>query len=106
MRRRVTDRVMTALSVLTVALVLLPLFAIFAYLVYKGIGSINLAFLTQTPKPVGEPGGGMANAIVGSMVILAIASFFGVPWESALASFFRSMAEIATGTSCDSSPTC
>jgi len=79
LRRRVTDHVMTGVSVLTVLLVLLPLFAIFAYLVYKGIGSINLAFLTQTPKPVGEPGGGMANAIVGSMVILAIASLLGVP---------------------------
>ncbi len=78
-RRRATDRVMTALALFTVVLVLLPLFAIFAYLVYKGIGSLNLAFLTQTPKPVGEPGGGMANAIVGSMVILGIASLLGVP---------------------------
>jgi phosphate transport system permease protein len=80
LRRRVTDRAMTAVAILTVVLVLLPLFAIFAYLVYKGIGSINLAFLTQTPKPVGEAGGGMANAIVGSMVILAIASVLGVPF--------------------------
>ena len=79
MRRRLTDHLMTALALLTVALVLLPLIAIFAYLVYKGIGSLNLAFLTQTPKPVGEPGGGMANAIVGSMVILAIASLLGMP---------------------------
>src|SRR5271167_1287665 len=79
LRRRVTDHAMTGVAVLTVALVLLPLFAIFAYLVYKGIGSINLAFLTQTPKPVGEPGGGMANAIAGSMVILGIASLLGVP---------------------------
>jgi phosphate transport system permease protein len=78
-RRRAADRLMTALSVLTVVLVLAPLFAIFAYLVYKGIGSINLAFLTQTPKPVGEPGGGMANAIAGSAVILLIASLMGVP---------------------------
>jgi phosphate transport system permease protein len=70
---------MTGVAVLTVLIVLLPLFAIFAYLVYKGIGSLNLAFLTQTPKPVGEPGGGMANAIVGSVVILAIASLLGVP---------------------------
>jgi phosphate transport system permease protein len=70
---------MTGVAALTVVVVLVPLFAIFAYLVYKGIGSINLAFLTQTPKPVGEPGGGMANAIVGSMVILAIASLLGVP---------------------------
>jgi phosphate transport system permease protein len=77
--RRIVDHTMTVVSVLTVIIVLLPLFAIFAYLVYKGIGSINWAFLTQTPKPVGEPGGGMANAIVGSMVILAIASLLGVP---------------------------
>jgi phosphate transport system permease protein len=79
LRRRVLDHAMTGVAVLTVLIVLVPLFAIFAYLVYKGIGSLNLAFLTQTPKPVGEPGGGMANAIVGSMVILAIASLLGVP---------------------------
>src|SRR5580692_5091716 len=80
LRRRVMNHAMTGIAVLTVILVLLPLFAIFAYLVYKGIGSINIAFLTQTPKPVGEPGGGMANAIVGSMVILGIASMIGVPF--------------------------
>jgi phosphate transport system permease protein len=79
LRRRVLDYTMTGVAALTVVVVLVPLFAIFAYLVYKGIGSINLAFLTQTPKPVGEAGGGMANAIVGSMVILAIASLLGVP---------------------------
>ncbi|MGA9529524.1 MAG: phosphate ABC transporter permease PstA [Terriglobales bacterium] len=78
-RRRAMDHLMTGVSVLTVILVLAPLFAIFAYLVYKGIGSINIAFLTQTPKPVGEPGGGMANAIAGTAVILAIASLMGVP---------------------------
>src|SRR5712692_10681612 len=79
LRRRVMDHAMTSVAALTVVVVLVPLFAIFAYLVYKGIGSINIAFLTQTPKPVGEAGGGMANAIVGSMVILAIASLLGVP---------------------------
>src|SRR6202051_4583633 len=79
LRRRITDHVMTGVAVLTVVLVLVPLVAIFGYLVYRGLGSINWAFLTQTPKPVGEPGGGMANAIVGSMVILSIASVLGVP---------------------------
>ena len=79
LRRRVTDYVMTGIAVLTVVLVLVPLFAIFAYLVYRGLGSINWAFLTQTPKPVGEAGGGMANAIVGSAFILALASILGVP---------------------------
>lgn len=62
-----------------VVLVLIPLGAVFGYLVYKGIGSINWAFLTQTPKPVGEAGGGMANAIAGSAFILLIASVIGVP---------------------------
>jgi phosphate transport system permease protein len=78
-RRRIVDHAMTAVATLTVILVLVPLIAIFGYLVYRGIGSINWAFLTQTPKPVGEPGGGMANAIVGSAFILTIASVVGVP---------------------------
>jgi phosphate transport system permease protein len=78
--RRVTDHVMTGAAVLTVVLVLAPLVAIFGYLVYRGVGSIDWAFLTQTPKPVGESGGGMANAIVGSMFILGIASVIGVPF--------------------------
>jgi phosphate transport system permease protein len=79
LRRRVTDHFMTGMAVLTVILVLAPLVGIFGYLVYKGIGSINWAFLTQTPKPEGEPGGGMANAIVGSGLILGVASLIGVP---------------------------
>ena len=79
LRRRITDHVMTGVAVLTVILVLAPLIAIFGYLVFRGIGSINWAFLTQTPKPVGEAGGGMANAIVGSAFILGLASILGVP---------------------------
>lgn len=80
LRRRVTDHVMTGVAMLTVVLVLAPLVAIFGYLMYRGIGSINWVFLTQTPKPVGETGGGMANAIVGSIFILGIASLIGVPF--------------------------
>ncbi len=79
LRRRITNHVMTGAAVFTVILVLAPLFAIFAYLIYRGVGSLNWAFLTQIPKPVGETGGGMANAIVGSGLILALASILGVP---------------------------
>ncbi len=79
-RRRVTDHVMTGLAVLTVVIVLAPLLAIFGYLLFRGLGSLDWAFLTQTPKPVGETGGGMANAIVGSAFILGIASIIGVPF--------------------------
>src|SRR5947208_11788954 len=77
--RRAMNSLATFLAAGAVFLVLLPLVAIFVYLVYKGFGSLNWAFLTQTPKPVGEPGGGMANAIAGSAYILLIASTIGVP---------------------------
>jgi phosphate transport system permease protein len=55
------------------------LFLILGYLVYNGGASINWEFFTQLPKPVGETGGGMANAIVGSAKLLLAASLFGVP---------------------------
>lgn len=77
--RRLKDHLATIFAIAAVVVVLVPLVAIFVYLVYKGIGSVNLAFLTQTPKPVGETGGGMANAIVGSALILLIASAMGIP---------------------------
>lgn len=77
--RRFANVISNIAAVGAAILVIVPLGAIFAYLVFKGVGSINLAFLTQTPKPVGEAGGGMANAIVGSAVILAMASLIGVP---------------------------
>jgi len=79
LRRRFANGLMTVAAAASVLLVLLPLGAIFAYLLYKGVGSLNWAFLTQTPKPVGEAGGGMANAIAGSILILGIASLIGVP---------------------------
>ncbi|MFZ0912477.1 MAG: phosphate ABC transporter permease PstA [Candidatus Korobacteraceae bacterium] len=77
--RRLTNAGATTFAVAAAILVLVPLLAIFAYLVIKGIGSVNWAFLTQTPKPPGEVGGGMANAIVGTGIILAVASVIGVP---------------------------
>jgi phosphate transport system permease protein len=77
--RRATNFLATGATLLSAVLVIAPLLAIFGYLVYKGIGSINLEFLTHTPRPVGEPGGGMANGIVGSLFILFIGSVIGVP---------------------------
>jgi phosphate transport system permease protein len=78
-RRRLANFCFIGLSGVAAILVLAPLGAIFGYLVYKGIGSLNWAFLTNTPRPVGEAGGGMANAIVGSTMILGIASCIGIP---------------------------
>jgi len=60
-------------------IVLVPLVAVLGYLIYKGASSLNWAFFTHTPVPVGETGGGMANSIVGSGVVLGIASLMGIP---------------------------
>ena len=78
--RRATNVGFIVLASVAAVLVLAPWVAIVGYLLYKGIGSINVAFLTATPKPVGESGGGMANAIVGSMMILGLGSLIGVPF--------------------------
>jgi phosphate transport system permease protein len=67
------------LAVGATVLVIAPLVAIFIDLVYKGASSLNLNFFTKVPAPVGELGGGMANAILGSAVLLALASAIGVP---------------------------
>src|SRR5271168_4283197 len=77
--RQLADYAATGLSILSTILVVAPLVAIFAYLLYKGASSLNLAFFTKIPKPVGETGGGMANAIAGSAVLLLIGSAIGVP---------------------------
>ena len=71
-----------------------PLVAIFVYLIYKGASSLNWAFFTDVPKPVGETGGGMANAIVGS-AICCVASLIGVPMGIAGGIF---LAEFGRGT--------
>lgn len=79
MRRHLVNHLVTGLALLSTLLVLLPLAAILIYLIYKGVGSLNLAFFTQIPAPVDETGGGMANAILGSGVILVLASSMGIP---------------------------
>ena len=78
--RRIVNYAAMASAGVAALLVLVPLFLILGFLVTKGIGSVNWAFLTQTPKPVGEAGGGMANGIVGTFMILGIASLIGIPW--------------------------
>ena len=60
-------------------LVIVPLLMIFYYVLKSGISAVNWEFFTKLPKPVGEVGGGMANAIVGTFELLGIASLIGVP---------------------------
>jgi phosphate transport system permease protein len=78
-RRSATNGLVTLFAVGATVLVLVPLCAILFYLLYKGFSSLNLAFFTHVPAPVGEEGGGMANAIIGSGVILGLASAMGIP---------------------------
>jgi phosphate transport system permease protein len=78
-RRYATNHLITALSLISTVVVIVPLVAILIYLLYKGASSLNVAFFTKIPAPVGEEGGGMANAILGSGIVLALASAMGIP---------------------------
>jgi len=77
--RRATNAVMETLTALAALLVILPLILILVFLVYQGASAVTLDFFTQLPKPVGEPGGGMANAIVGTLTLIGLASCLGLP---------------------------
>jgi phosphate transport system permease protein len=78
-RRRGVSIVMVSLTCLAAAIAVVPLVAILAYLLRQGAGSLSIAFFTSMPKPVGEPGGGMANAIVGTLMLIGVASAVGLP---------------------------
>ena len=95
LRRSATNHVVTSLAVISTLVVLVPLVAILGYLIYKGASSLNLAFFTHVPVPVEQTGGGMANAIVGSGVILGLASLMGIPLGIGAGVY---LAEYARGT--------
>ncbi|WP_216323059.1 phosphate ABC transporter permease PstA [Deinococcus aestuarii] len=76
--RRVKNLLMGALILLATVIVVAPLILIFVYLLREGLGAMNLAFFTRTPAPEGEAGGGLLNAITGSLTMLAMASVIGV----------------------------
>jgi phosphate transport system permease protein len=77
--RKANNLLMTALMVAATLSVLVPLAFIFVHIMKMGLSSISLDFFTQIPKPTGETGGGMANGIVGSAVMIAMASLLGLP---------------------------
>jgi phosphate transport system permease protein len=78
--RRFKNATMQLLTFVCALLVIAPMSLIFFHLLVSGIGSVNWAFFTQLPKPVGEVGGGMANAIVGTFELLGLAALLGVPF--------------------------
>src|SRR5262245_66390988 len=70
---------MTGATVLAALLAVVPLLLIFGDLVAKGISSINFGFFVKSPAPPGEPGGGVANAITGTLIIVGLAGVVGLP---------------------------
>jgi phosphate transport system permease protein len=77
--RKLKSNFMVGLTVMATVLALIPLFLVLGYLLSKGASSVNLNFFTRMPAPVGQPGGGMANAIVGTFELVAVAIVMGVP---------------------------
>jgi len=77
--RRAVNVVMSWLAAAAAGLVVLPLLLIFAFLLWQGASAVNVDFFTHLPKPVGEVGGGMANAIVGTLILLTLAAVLGLP---------------------------
>ncbi len=78
-RRRIVDSAAVLIAGGCTVALLAPLVLIFGYLLVEGVSALNLDFFTQLPKPVGELGGGMANAIVGSVILVALAALIGLP---------------------------
>jgi len=77
--RKLVSSVFVAFCALCVALALVPLALILFFLVSQGIQALNVSFFTRMPLPVGEPGGGMANSIVGTLILTGLGSLFAVP---------------------------
>jgi phosphate transport system permease protein len=108
-RRRAVSNTAYFLCAASAVIALIPLVLILVYVLVQGIGALNLDFLTGLPKPVGEPGGGMGNAIVGSMMLIGIASAVGLPFgvlagiylaeyrSPRLSWFVRLMADVLSG---------
>ena len=78
-QRFLFDKFIVGVLFLCACIVILFLFNILVHLVGQGISSVNINFFTQLPKPVGEVGGGMANAIVGTIILLSLALVVGIP---------------------------
>ncbi len=91
--RRATSALMTTLTAFCTLLAVAALLIILVYIAWQGIDSISFQFLTDTPRPVGE-GGGIGNAIVGSLLLLAISSAIGLPMGICVGIY---LSEIGTG---------
>jgi phosphate transport system permease protein len=78
-RRRTTDRVMRLLLGLAAAVAVVPLLLVLLYVLLQGLPALNLTLLTQSPMPAGFPGGGVAPAVVGTLIMVGLGTLIGTP---------------------------
>jgi phosphate transport system permease protein len=78
-RRKVMNHVMRAVLLVAAFVAIAPLLSVFVYVIHQGFPALSLAFFTELPKPVGVSSGGMANAMLGSLIMIALASLVGIP---------------------------
>jgi phosphate transport system permease protein len=78
-RRRILDIVVRSACAAATLLAVVPLVSVLLYIGVKGVGGLSASFFTELPKPVGEVGGGMANALAGTAVLVTLACAFGIP---------------------------
>src|SRR5262245_40662890 len=79
LRRKLLDRTMTTLTGVCAVFAVGALMVILAYILIGGVRHLSLGFLVNTPVPHGEPGGGIANAIVGTLILVGLGSLMGMP---------------------------
>ena len=77
--RKAINKLMCTIALFCAILTLVPLISIFGYVIFKGVSSINIDFFMHLPKPVGEAGGGMSNAIVGSLILIGLSCLWAIP---------------------------
>ena len=109
-RRKLIDRSMSGISAACVAIAIIPLLSILYTVTINGVSAIDLDFLTQLPRPVGEAGGGLGNAIQGTLIVVGIACLIGLPLgilsgiylseygENRFGRFVSFVADVMTGT--------
>ena len=79
LQRKLVDAAVRGLCLLATVAALIPLGLVLFYVTSRGIGGLDWAFFTELPKPVGETGGGMANALLGTLELVGLACLFGIP---------------------------
>lgn len=79
-KRKAVNSGMVLVLIAAAGIALVPLFSVFGYVMSQGLPALNVSFFTELPKPVGEVGGGMANALLGTVTLVLLGSLLGVPW--------------------------